>query len=247
MRNGKFNTSKCNWAKQVLGNVAWSHTIFEKKFLSNGSRNKLRLSTNFMILGATDQKLWVFEVFKWSLGRAGMCWRQWKWVDHMCPRKGAGVWKNKSQLHKKRGLRFGQRATATRAPCAVTVVRFFKLFYFFLILFLDFWGTSWHFGRMGVQYPHFLKLAPTFGSVKFSIPHGNWSFHFFSNFIFPKFTVHVDLHIYRWDFCFMKNWGHKNSTRFASIIEIFCTLPQCRVHLSIFHSSSTSKIWHTST
>jgi hypothetical protein len=29
-----------------------------------------------MILGATDQKLWVFKVFKRSLGRAGMCWSQ---------------------------------------------------------------------------------------------------------------------------------------------------------------------------
>jgi hypothetical protein len=30
-------------------------------------------------------------------------------------------------------------------------------------------------------------------------------FTFFSNFIFPKFRVHLDLHIYHWDFCFMKN------------------------------------------
>jgi hypothetical protein len=30
-------------------------------------------------------------------------------------------------------------------------------------------------------------------------------------------------------------------------MEIFCTLLQCRVHLSMFHSSSTSKIWYTST
>jgi hypothetical protein len=29
-----------------------------------------------MILGATDQKLWVFEVFKRSLSRVGMCWSQ---------------------------------------------------------------------------------------------------------------------------------------------------------------------------
>jgi hypothetical protein len=30
------------------------------------------MSTNFMILGATDQKLWVFEVFRRSLGRVGI-------------------------------------------------------------------------------------------------------------------------------------------------------------------------------
>jgi hypothetical protein len=57
---------------------------------------------------------------------------------------------------------------------------------------------------MGVQHPHFLELALTLGSVKSSIPHGNWRFHFFSNFIFAEFRVHLDLHIYRWDFCFMK-------------------------------------------
>jgi hypothetical protein len=44
-----------------------------------------------------------------------------------------------------------------------------------------------------------------------------------------------------------KNEITKNSTRIASLIEIFCTLIQCRVDLSMFHSSSTSKIWHTST
>jgi hypothetical protein len=63
----------------------------------------------------------------------------------------------------------------------------------------------WRFGRMGVQEPHFLKLAPTLGSVKCSIPHGNWRFHFFSISHLKKFRVHLDLHIYRWDFCFMKN------------------------------------------
>ena len=31
------------------------------------------MNTNFMILGATDQKLWVFEGFRRSLGRVGMC------------------------------------------------------------------------------------------------------------------------------------------------------------------------------
>jgi hypothetical protein len=39
----------------------------------------------------------------------------------------------------------------------------------------------------------------------------------------------------------------KDSTRVASVMKIICTLLQCRVHLSMFHSSSTSKIWHTST
>jgi hypothetical protein len=36
-----------------------------------------------MILGAMDQKLWVFEVFRRTLGRAGMCWSQLARIDHM--------------------------------------------------------------------------------------------------------------------------------------------------------------------
>jgi hypothetical protein len=37
------------------------------------------------------------------------------------------------------------------------------------------------FGRMGIQHLHFLKLAPTLGSVKSSIPQGVWR-NFFWNF-----------------------------------------------------------------
>jgi hypothetical protein len=42
--------------------------------------------------------------------------------------------------------------------------------------------------------------APTLGSVKCSIPHGDWRFHFFPNYDFPLFRIHLDLLIYRWDF-----------------------------------------------
>jgi hypothetical protein len=34
-----------------------------------------------------------------------------------------------------------------------------------------------HFGKMDVQHPHFLNLAPTLGRAKSSIPHGTWRFH----------------------------------------------------------------------
>jgi hypothetical protein len=47
-------------------------------------------------------------------------------------------------------------------------------------------------------------IPPFFGSVKSSIPHGAWRFHFFSKFCFAKIREHMDLHIYRWDFSFMK-------------------------------------------
>jgi hypothetical protein len=55
-----------------------------------------------------------------------------------------------------------------------------------------------------LQHPHFLKLAHILGSVESSIPHGDWRFHFFLNFNFAKFRVHLDLRIHHWDFSFMK-------------------------------------------
>jgi hypothetical protein len=119
----------------------------------------------------------------------------------------------------------------------------------FFILKLLFFGSlgEWAraFGRKSVQHPHFLKLAPTLGSVKCSIPHRDWRFHFF------HFFLNLD---YTWTFIstvgIFVSWKieiTKNSSRFASVMEIFCTLLQWRVHVSMFHSSSTSKIWHTST
>jgi hypothetical protein len=54
-----------------------------KKIFPNMSQKKLRMNINFMILGATDQKLWVFEVFRRSLGKVGMYWSQPTRVDHM--------------------------------------------------------------------------------------------------------------------------------------------------------------------
>jgi hypothetical protein len=79
------------------------------------------------------------------------------------------------------------------------------LFYFFDFFFWKYREWARAFGRIGVQHPHFLKLAPILGSVKCSIFHGDWRFLLFFKFYFPKFRVHLDLHIYRWDFCFMKN------------------------------------------
>jgi hypothetical protein len=101
------------------------------------------------------------------------------------------------------------------------------------------------FGRMGAQYTHFFKLPSTLGSVKSSIPHRVWRFNFFLNF----FSLNLG---YTWTFIstvrIFFSWKieiTKNSTSFASVMEVFCTPFQCRVHLTMFHSSSTSKIWHT--
>jgi hypothetical protein len=56
---------------------------FFETFCEDASWNKLHVSANFMILGATVQKLWVFEVFGQGLARAGMCWSQPARVDHL--------------------------------------------------------------------------------------------------------------------------------------------------------------------
>jgi hypothetical protein len=56
--------------KPILGSVTWSHTIFRffETFCEDASHHKLRVSTNFIIFGLTDQKLWIFEVFRRSPG-----------------------------------------------------------------------------------------------------------------------------------------------------------------------------------
>jgi hypothetical protein len=45
------------------------------------------MSTNFIIFGHMDQKLWVFKVFRRSLGRAGMCWSQLEEKLTTCAKK----------------------------------------------------------------------------------------------------------------------------------------------------------------
>jgi hypothetical protein len=61
--------------KLVLVSVTWAHTIFRffETFCEDASHNKLRGKNKIVFFGPTDQKLWVFEVSKRSLGRVGMC------------------------------------------------------------------------------------------------------------------------------------------------------------------------------
>jgi hypothetical protein len=63
------------------------------------------------------------------------------------------------------------------------------LFFYFILIFWSYeevWGWAWHFGRMGVQHPPFLNLAPTLRKVKSSILHGAWRFYFFQILFFLK-------------------------------------------------------------
>jgi hypothetical protein len=97
-------------------------------------------------------------------------------------------------------------------------------------------------GEWVYSTPIFLKLAPTLGSVKCSIPHGDWRFYFFSNLEYTwTFISTIEIFVSK------KRKITKKLTIFVSIMEKFCTLLQCKVHLSMYHSASTSKIWHTNT
>jgi ribosomal protein S30 len=85
-------------------NRFWStsleHTLFLdflKLFLN------MRLVISFVgkknrIFGPIDQKLWVFEVSRRSLGRAGMCRSQSARVDHLRKKWRAGRKKNSRKM-----------------------------------------------------------------------------------------------------------------------------------------------------
>jgi hypothetical protein len=71
-----------------------------------------------MILGAMDQKLWDFKVFRRSLGKVGICCSQPARVDHMHKKRRA---EGKKKFTKKRtGLdqasTHGRPAIASRWP-----------------------------------------------------------------------------------------------------------------------------------
>ena len=77
-------------------------------------------------------------------------------------------------------------------PPLVILRPFFIFNDFLFFIFGEFGKWARTFERMGVQHLHFLKLAPTFGD-----------FIFFQVF-FAKFRGNLDLHIYFWNFSFMK-------------------------------------------
>jgi hypothetical protein len=66
------------WRTNWFWSVSLEHILyldFWKLFV------KMHLAVSFggkkiVFFGPSDKKLWVFEVFRRSLGRAGMCWSQ---------------------------------------------------------------------------------------------------------------------------------------------------------------------------
>jgi hypothetical protein len=84
-----------------------------------------------------DQKLRMFEVFRRSLGRAGMCWNQLARVDHMCKKWREG---GKKTILAKGGFRapgHDRRVTASCWPATgrpwsyQLVAPFFFIFFYF--------------------------------------------------------------------------------------------------------------------
>jgi hypothetical protein len=81
--------------------VSLEHTLFLdffETFCEHASRTKLRGKTKIVFFRPTDQKLWVFEVSRRSLGRAGMCCSQPARVDHLHKKWRAGRKKNSRKM-----------------------------------------------------------------------------------------------------------------------------------------------------
>jgi hypothetical protein len=111
------------------------------------------------------------------------------------------------------GRRLANARRLRDAACTTGCGVFFKVFlYSFFYSFLRPFHVAWAWaswgGGVGCTVPHFLKLAPTLGSANSFKIHGEWRFHFFPKKVFPKFGPQLDLHIYGWDFCSMKNLIH---------------------------------------
>jgi hypothetical protein len=102
--------------------VSLEHTLFFEffeTFCDHASRTKLRGKKKFVFFGPTDQKLWVFEVSRRSLGRAGMFWNQPARVDHLHKKWRAGrnfFSREMGTAPKAQVSTRGQQATAGRRP-----------------------------------------------------------------------------------------------------------------------------------
>jgi hypothetical protein len=105
------------WRTNRFWFVSLEHTLFLdflKLFVN------MRLAASFAgkinaFFGPTDQKLWMFEVSRRSLGRAGMCCSQWERVDHLSKKWRAGRKKISTKMGTARQVQVstrGQRATA---------------------------------------------------------------------------------------------------------------------------------------
>jgi hypothetical protein len=127
-------------------------------FFPNASCSKLCVSTNFMILEAMDQKLWVLEVFRKSLGRAGMCWSQSARVDHLRKK-----WRAREKKNSKKTRQSGlskRRPTDARQPRVDTWTGLDCRFFYKKNYFLEVWEMGQGFWVNGCTTPPFFEACP---------------------------------------------------------------------------------------
>jgi hypothetical protein len=161
-----------------LDSVIWSRFSFRffASFCEHTSWNKLCKSTNFIIFGPTDQKLWKTK----NLGEV------WSRANHQelttCAKKcgqeeerefckgGGGVRTSTQERRAIIGhwLQLAIWQTIGYSCAASPFSNYFILNYYFWY-YEEFWGWAWHFGRTGVQRSHFLK------SWEGEIFHSSWS------------------------------------------------------------------------
>jgi hypothetical protein len=178
------------------------------------SRNKFWVDTNFIFFGRTDQKLWMFEVFRRSLVRAGMRWSQPARVDHTCKKRRAG-----------RRIFFLHMLRLGHSPAAMSSYQTDNLqifWFFFFGLMRKFGDGPGILGEWVYSTPIFWRLPLHLGvcNLPFLMELGDFILLDF----FAKIRVNLDLHIHRWNLVLWKSAITKNSSRIASIMEIFCTL-----------------------
>ena len=153
---------------------------------------KMHLAISFVgqkivFFGHTDQKLWMFEVLRRSMGRTGMCWSQPVRVHYISPKRWV------------LGIRNLEKSLSrVSSP--------------------NFWTLPLH--LEGWKFPSLME-------------HGDMNFFqilFLQNLKYKWIFISTIGILVSW-----KNEITKNSTRIASMMEMYCTLLQCRVDLSMFH------------
>jgi hypothetical protein len=143
-------------------------------------------------------------------------------------------------------LTLGHPLRADAWPC-LDYPLFLLFFYFFIIVFGSLGNGLGLLGEWVYNTPIFwsLPLHLEVLNVPFLMEIGDFTFFqilFFLNLEYTwTFISTIEIFVSK------KRKITKKLTIFVSIMEKFCTLLQCKVHLSMYHSASTSKIWHTNT
>jgi hypothetical protein len=171
---------------------------FFETFCEDVSQNKLRVSANFMILGATVQKLWMFEVLKWTLGRAGMCWNQPARVDYLRKKWRAA----QKKIHKKRGWSPARPGPTTSGARRLRVDTWTRSAWSFFFEFFFFWCFLLHFGQFFIGslgnglglLEEWMHSTPTFSSFPLHLEVSNLPFLIeFGDFTFFKILFFLNL------------------------------------------------------